>query len=374
MMVCPENRHLSLACVQAVLQLEFWGMRALTMRLFALMGIRFLCACAALLGMSMAPQAQPAAEFYRGKNLQLIIGTGEGGGYDYSARLVAQFLADFIPGRPTIVPRNMPGAGSIAAAEYVYNLAPKDGLTMLIVQPTFLLEKINDRARKYEPEKFSWIGRVDESVVMGVIWHKSPAQSVAEAKEKQVVIASNAAAGTSATIPWALNKMIGTRYKVVLGYDSSANMGLALEKGEADALGSTSWDYLETKREWFEQKKATIPYVISLNRFKKLPDVPTVLELVENERDRNALKLIASTSTVGRAFMSTPEAPMERVEILRRAFDALVKDPKFLAEAEKRRLGVDPMSGEDLRAIVADVMRQPEDVVERMKEVTRPQL
>ena len=116
-------------------------MRALTTRLSPLMGFKFLCAFAALLGMSMAPQAQPAAEFYRGKNLQLIIGTGEGGGYDYSARLVAQFLADFIPGRPTIVPRNMPGAGSIAAAEYVYNLAPKDGLTMLIVQPTSCLKK-----------------------------------------------------------------------------------------------------------------------------------------------------------------------------------------------------------------------------------------
>mgnify|MGYP003344360715 CR=1 FL=1 len=329
---------------------------------------------AALTALVTTAHSQPAEDFYRGKTINLVIGTGEGGGYDFSARLVAQFLPDFIPGRPTIVPRNMPGAGSIAAAEYVYNVAPRDGLTLLIVQPTFLLEKINDRARKYEPEKFSWIHRVDESVVMGVTWHKSPAQSVAEAKQKQVVIAANAAAGTSATIPWALNKMIGTKYKVVLGYDSSANMGFALEKGEADSLGSTSWDYLETKREWFEKKLVTIPYVITLNRFRKLPDVPTVLELVNNDLDRNALKLIASTSTVGRAFMSTPDVPAERVEILRKAFDAMVKDPKFLAEAEKRRLGVDPMGGEELRAIVADVMRQPPDVVERMKEVTKPQL
>jgi tripartite-type tricarboxylate transporter receptor subunit TctC len=298
-------------------------------------------------------QAQSEADFYKGKTIQLIIGTGEGGGYDLSARLVAQMLPEYIPGRPVIVPRNMPGAGSIAAAEYVYNVAPKDGTVMLIVQPTFLLEKINDRARKYEPEKFSWIGRADQSVVMGVIGWKSPAQSVAEAKTKEVVIAANAAAGTSATIPWALNKMIGTKYKVVLGYDSSANMGLAIDKGEADALGSTSWDYLETKREWFEDKKVKIPYVITLDRFKKLPDVPTVLELVDNPRDKNALK---------------------RIEILRKAFDAMVNDPKFQAEAEKRRLGVDGMSGAELQKVVADVMSQPEDVVERMKEVTRPQL
>ena len=329
----------------------------------------------AALACAVLTQAQAQdADFYKGKTIQLIIGTGEGGGYDLSARLVAQMLPDYIPGRPVIVPRNMPGAGSIAAAEYVYNIAPKDGTVMLIVQPTFLLEKINDRSRKYEPEKFAWIGRADQSVVMGVIGWTSPAQSVEAAKSQQVVIAANAAAGTSATIPWALNKMIGTKYKVVLGYDSSANMGLAIDKGEADALGSTSWDYLETKRDWFEDKKVKIPYVITLDRFKKLPDVPTVLELVDNPRDKNALKLIASTSTVGRAFMSTPGAPPERIDILRKAFDKMVNDPKFQAEAEKRRLGVDPMTGDELQKVVADVMSQPEDVIERMKEVTRPQL
>ena len=317
-------------------------------------------------------RAQTPEDFYRGKAIQLIIGTGEGGGYDLSARLLAQFLPAFIPGHPVVVPRNMPGAGSIAAAEYIYSVAPRDGSVIGIVQPTFLLEKISDRARKYEPEQFGWIGRVDQSVVMGVIWRTSPAQSVREATQKEVVIAANGPAGTSATIPWALNKMLGTKYKVVLGYNSSALMGLALEKGEADALGSTSWDYLETKPDWFAEAKATIPYVIALERFSKLPDVPTVLELVDNPRDRNALKLIASTSTVGRAFMTTPDVPPDRVQTLRKAFAAMVADPAFRAEAEKRRLGVDPMSGDDLQRIVADVMGQPDDVVERMKDVTSP--
>jgi tripartite-type tricarboxylate transporter receptor subunit TctC len=149
-------------------------------------------------------------------------------------------------------------------------------------------------------------------------------------------------------------------------------MGLALEKGEADALGSTSWDYLQTKREWFKDGKAKIPYVITLERFKKLPDVPTVVELVDKPRDKSAMKLIASTSTVGRAFMSTPDVPAGRIEILRKAFDAMTADPRFVAEAGKRRLGVDPMSGSELQKLVADVMSQPEDVIARMKEVTRP--
>ena len=329
-------------------------------------------ALAGLASLAILPARADDADFFRGRTIQMIIGTGEGGGYDLSARLVAQFLADYIPGHPTIVPRNMPGAGSIAAAEFLYSVAPRDGTAIGIVQPTFLLEKINDRARKYEPEKFGWIGRVDQSVVMGVIWKTSPAQTVQEATKKEVVIAANGAAGTSATIPWALNRMLGTRYKVVLGYNSSATMGLALEKGEADALGSTSWDYLETKRDWFREGKAHIPYVITLDRFKKLPDTPTVLELVDKPLDKAALKLIASTSTVGRAFIAPPDVPADRLEILRKAFDAMVEDPKFQAEAEKRRLGVDPMKGDELRAIVADVMSQPADVVARMKEVTAP--
>jgi tripartite-type tricarboxylate transporter receptor subunit TctC len=318
-------------------------------------------------------QAQTTADFYRGKTIRLIIGMGEGGGYDLSARLVAQYLSTFIPGHPNVVPENMSGAGSIDAAEYVYNVAPHDGTVVAIVQPTFLLDKLSDPQRRYDPAKYEWIGRVDQNMVMGLIWHKSPALSVDAAKHTPVVIAANGAIGTSATIPWALNRMIGTRYKVVLGYDSSAKMGLALENGEADALGSTSWDFLQTKPQWFKDKEATIPYVISLQRFDKLPNVPTVLELVNTPLDKNAMKLVASTSTLGRAFMLPPGVPSDRVDMLRKAFSSMVVDPTFLADARKRRLGVDPMAGADLQKIVEDVMSQPDEVVRRMKDVTQPQ-
>ena len=317
-------------------------------------------------------KADPVEDFYKGKSISLIIGLGEGGGYDLSARLVAQYLGAFIPGHPTIVPRNMPGAGSIAAAEYVYNVAPRDGTTLLVVQPTFVLEKLGDMSRKYESDKFTYIGRVDQSVLVGLVWHTSPAQSIEDLKRIPITVSANGAAGTSATMPWALNRMIGTRMKVVLGYDSSAAMGLAMERGEADGNGSTSWDYLETKHEWFDEKQIRILYTIALTRFAKIPDVPTILELTDNDRDRNALKLIASTSTIGRAVMSTPGVPPDRLEALRRAFDKMVADPQFRADAATRRLGVDPMAGEDLQRIVADVAGQPQEVVDRMVAATQP--
>ena len=159
---------------------------------------------------------------------------------------------------------------------------------------------------------------------------------------------------------------------MVLGYESSAGMGLALERGEAHGNGSTSWDYLETKRDWFEDRKINILYTIALERFHRLPDVPTILELTPNERDRNVLRMIASTSSIGRTILSTPGLPKDRADALRRAFDAMVRDPKFLADAAKRPLGVDPAPGEAVETMVAEVTSQPEEVVEALKRATMP--
>ena len=316
--------------------------------------------------------ADTIEDFYRGRQIQLIIGVGEGGGYDLSARLAAMHLSKFIPGNPTIVPRNMPAAGSIAAAEYVYSLAPKDGTVLAMFQPTYITEKINDTRRKYEYEKFTYIGRVDSSVLVGLAWHGSPVQSVEDAKKTEVALAAVAAAGTSATMPWALNRILGTKYKVVMGYPSSAAMGLALERGEAQGIGSTSWDYLLTKREWLEEKKVKILYVIALQRFRDLPDAPTVMEIVDNPLDKNALKLISSTSSVGRALLAPPDNDGARTAALRAAFDKMAKDPDFLADAERRRLGSDTLDGISLQDLVADVAAQPQEVIERMKELTAP--
>ncbi|MDB5508854.1 MAG: Tripartite-type tricarboxylate transporter, receptor component TctC [Hyphomicrobiales bacterium] len=330
--------------------------------------------CSALLASALAGPAlaDPVEDFYKGRTVTMIIGLGEGGGYDLSARLVAQHLGQFIPGKPTIVPRNMPGAGSIAAAEYVYNVAPRDGSTLAIFQPTFVLEKATDRARKFESEKYGFVGRVDQSVLVGLVWKDAPARTIEEMKQREIVLSANAAAGTSATIPWALNRLIGTKFKVVLGYGSSATMGLALERGEAHGIGSTSWDYLQTKQEWFDEKKIDILYTIALDRFRDLPDVPTVLELTDVEKDRNVLKLMASTSSIGRAFLTTPETPPERLAALRAAFDRMVKDPAFLADAVKRKLGVDPLPGAQLQALVTDVATQPAEVVDAMKAAVLP--
>ncbi|MBN9081245.1 MAG: hypothetical protein BGP04_23465 [Rhizobiales bacterium 62-17] len=326
----------------------------------------------AILATSAASAQQSVEDFYRSKPISFIIGTGEGGGYDFSSRLAAQYLGKFLPGNPTVIPRNMPGAGSIAAAEYVYSVAPKDGTTLAMFQPTFILEKLNDPNRKYVSQDFTYIGRMDSATLVGLVWHTSPAQTIEEAKKTEVILSANAAAGTSATIPWALNRMIGTKFKVILGYNSSAAMGLAVERGEAFGNGSTSWDYLLTKPDWFEGNKMKILYVIALERFAKLPDVPTVLELTNDQRNKNALKLIASTSSVGRAIVAPPQNEPTRTAALRQAYAAMMKDATFQADADKRKLGVDPLDGKTLQGLVADVATQPQDIVDLLKEMTLP--
>jgi tripartite-type tricarboxylate transporter receptor subunit TctC len=335
-------------------------------------------ACCALLLLAASAsgygpaQADAISDFYKGKSLTFIIGSGPGGGYDFTGRLVAQHLGRFIPGNPAIVPRNIPGASSLVAAQNLYNLAARDGTTLGLLQPTLVLEKVMDRSLKFEAQNFAWIGRVDALDLFGIVWRDAPVMTIADAKRIEIPMAANGPSGTSATIPWALNRMIGTKFKVVLGYNSTAATGLSLERGETSGIGSTSWEYLETKRDWLEGNKIAFLYTIALARSQRQPDAPAILELPDGERDRSILKLIASSSTLGRAILAPPGVPAERTAALRQAFDRMLRDPDFLADAKQRRLGVNPLPGAALEAIVAEVANPADELVEALKRVTAP--
>ena len=338
----------------------------------AQLGIRtVLCAIAAVSTIASPSSALSVAEFYNGRTISLIVGSGAGGGYDLSGRLIARHLGRFVPGKPAIVVRNMPGASSNVAALHVFNVAARDGTVLGMFQPTFVIEKINDRTLKFEPEQFTWIGRIDQSILVGVVWHTSPVQSMADAREKEAVLSAIGAAGTAATVPWALNRLIGTRFKVVLGYQSSPDTGLAMERGEVNGTGSTSWDYLETKRDWLEQRKITVLYAIALSRYHRIPGVPTIAEFAVDDRDRKVLELISTGSTIGRAVIGPPGLPADRTSALLQAFDAMVKDAEVLADAKQRNLGVDPSTGAELQRMVADVAAAPAEIIARMQAVTR---
>jgi tripartite-type tricarboxylate transporter receptor subunit TctC len=335
---------------------------------------RCAAAAAAVLALGIADAAADAvAEFYKGKNINLIIGSGEGASYDLVGRLVGQHLQRQIPGHPTIVPRNMPGASSVRATEYFYNVMPRDGTSLAFVQPTVILNKITDPTAKYEPQEFKWLGRVGEVVTVGVVWHTAPALTVEDAKTKEVVFGAAGATGYAATIPWALNRLVGTKFNVVRGYESMATEILAMERGEIQGIGSLVWDYFPaSKPDWVANRTVRPIYTISLSRHRSLPDVPTIVELAQNDLDRNVMKLFGGTLTIGYAVATTPHIPAERLAALRQAFEAVVKDPEFVAEAKKRETEVDPLPGAELDRIVAELVSMPHEVVDKMNAVIQP--
>ena len=316
--------------------------------------------------------AQSVADFYRGKTVNLLVGSGEGGGFDLSARLTAQFLGRYIPGNPTVVVQNMPGASGLRAAEYMYNVAPRDGTVICITQPSMVLHKVLNPSARFNPLDYTWIGRLSSFITYGVVWHTSPVQTIAEARTREVILGGVGPSGPGAMMPTALNQLAGTRITVVKGYKSAADLGLAIERGEVQGSGSSSWEYVHGKR-WIERKLARMLFTIALSRSPLFPDVPTVVELARDERGKNIMRLVASAADIGRAIIAPPGIPQERAAALRQAFEQLVKDPEFLADAARRGLDVEALPADEILKIVADDMKMPADVVAGTRTVMEPE-
>jgi tripartite-type tricarboxylate transporter receptor subunit TctC len=307
--------------------------------------------------------AQSVADFYRGRTINLLVGSGEGGGFDLSARLTAQFIGKYIPGNPTVVVQNMPGASGLRAAEFVYNVALRDGTVICITQPSMVLHKTLNPSARFDPLDTTWIGRLSPFITYGVVWHTSPVQTMADAMTRTAILGGVGPSGPGAMMPTALNQLAGTKFTVVKGYKSASELGLAMERGEVNGSGSSAWEYVHSKG-WIEKKLARMLFTIALSRNSLFPDAPTVVELARDERGKNIMRLAASAADIGRSIIAPRGVPADRVGALRTAFAQLVKDPDFLAEARRRQFEVEPLAAEDVLKIVADDMRMPADVVE----------
>jgi tripartite-type tricarboxylate transporter receptor subunit TctC len=335
------------------------GGRALSRLLTAAV---FACATAA------PAAAQPAGDFYRGKTINLLVGSGEGGGFDLSARLVAQFLGRTIPGNPTIVVQNMPGASGLRVAEYMFNVAPRDGTAIAITQPSMVQHKVLTPSARFNPAEYTWLGRLGAFVTYGVVWHTAPVQTVEAARSRELILGAVGPSGPGAMLPAALNQLAGTKFSIVKGYKSAAEMGLAIERGEIHGSGSASFEYVNSKG-WLDKKLARLFFTIGLSRSAKAPDAPTVVELATDARGQNIMRLAASASEIGRSFLAPPAVPAERAAVLRAAFAQMLKDPEFIAESNRRGLEVEPLAPEAILQIVADDLSMSADVVEGLRAI-----
>ena len=317
-------------------------------------------------------RADAGEEFYRGRVVTLVVGSAEGGAYDATARLMARWLGKFLPGAPTIIVQNMPGASSLRAFQWLYTLAPKDGATLGFVQPTVILNRLTEPVANYEPRDFTVIARFDPITTFGTAWHTSGVTSVEDAKKREIFMSASSAVGAAAFVPWTLNRLIGTRFRVVRGYENEAATTLAMERGETQGVGSSTLEHIRTKPDWIAQGKVRFIYTIALQRHRDVPDSPTIVELATNDADRAVLELLASVSTIGRVLYAPPNIPPERAAALRTAFHAMAKDEGFLAEAARLQSEPDVLAADEVKKLIERDMAMPKSVVDRLKQVIEP--
>ncbi len=311
--------------------------------------------------------AAPSGEFFRGKTIEMIIGYPPAGANDLYARVVATHLPRFIPGTPKIVPRNMPGAGSLLAAAYMYNRANADGTAIGIVAPTLPLDErlgsLDDRVR---PSQFSWIGRVN--TVNLCIFVRS--DSLGSIKDAFSEVATLSATGTNSALtiyPHALNAIMGTRFRLILGYKGSAEGMLAVDRNEVNGH-CTGWDAFKAAHlDWLKAGKVRVLVQFALNRHPDLPDVPTAVELATTARQAALMKAVISGAEVGISFFAPPRLPAERLSVFQAAFDHCMNDSAFMADLAKLNMGLDPLSGPSMSKVVADVRDIPDDLIRELK-------
>ena len=311
-------------------------------------------------------RAQPAENFYAGRQLTLLCGAAVGGGYDAHARLLARHLGRLIPGNPAIIVQNQPAAGSLVAANQVYNTAPKDGTFISLIQRGMLTSKlINPAQVRFDIAKLNWIGSVANEVGVVVASAAAPHKTARDLFDKELIVGGHAGVDPELT-PRLYNAVLGTKFKIILGYNGTADIALAMERNEVFGIGDWSWSSLKKQRpQWIRDNKIKLLMQSGLKNDPDLPNIPNALEFAKTDSDRKVLELFLTQKTVARPIIAPPGVPAERLAVLRTAFAALATDREFLADAEKSNLDVGPMSGEEVDKIVGLIASAPPDVVDR---------
>ena len=318
---------------------------------------------------SGAARAQTPEEFWRGKTIDHTVPTSPGGDYDLRSRLMARHFPRFIPGNPNVVVRNMPGGLGIAAANHLAKVAPRDGTALhTIFQNMPTLQAIGAKEVQFDVREFGWIGNTTNTPNTINSWHTTGITKIEDVYTKELVVGAPGAGSTSVTYPAAMNAILGTKFRIVSGYPGGNDVNLAMEKGEVGGRGSNSWaSWKSGHPHWLAEKKIHILVQVALERAPDLPDVPLMHELAKNDEDREVLRFISSDMGISRAVVTTPGVPKDRLQALRRAFDAMMKDPDFLAEAAKTKMDISPSTGEQAQAVAEAMLSASPRVLERAR-------
>jgi tripartite-type tricarboxylate transporter receptor subunit TctC len=321
------------------------------------------------LSLAHGAKADAVEDFYRGKTINLIVGFSAGGGYDTTARILAPYLKKYLPGNPSVVVQNMEGAGSLKAANYLYSVAPKDGSVIATFSRGTAMEPlIGTSATQFDATKLTWIGSTTNEYSVFLLWNTAPVKTWNDMLKTEFNVGGEGAGSDSDVYAMLVKNLFGAKLKLVSGYPGSAEIMLALERGELDGRAAFSWSSLKSsKPDWIRDKKVNYPVQLNTLRNPELPDVPLLEDLASNDRQRQIIKLVLSRQVMGRPFAAPPGVPEDRKQALRKAFDDVMKDADFLAEAKQRKMDVNPVSGAEVEKLVAELYRTPPDVIAETK-------
>ena len=328
-------------------------------------------AVAAVLAASSAAMARAdtVEDFYRGKAMTMVISTGVGGGYDVGGRVVARHFPKHIPGNPTMVPRNMPGAGHVRATNFMAVQAPRDGTHVATVGNPIALHQILDGTGiHFDIAKLNWLGSSESSNGAVYVWANTGVKTIDDARKQEVLLGATGAGGGNLQYPALMNNMLGTKFRVIAGYSTGSDIPLAMERGEVHGRANHSFSSLMAQRaDWVTQNKINILAQIGLKPEVGFENVPLLLDLAKNDTERAIIKLYSVPIALGRPVLTTPDVPAERIAALRRAFDATMTDAEFLADAKRSRLDVSPVSGVELQRIIEDLVATPPAMIAAAK-------
>ena len=319
--------------------------------------------CAVTVAMATPSQADAVSDFYTGKTITMLVGSSPGGGYDGDARMVAHHIGRLLPGKPTVVVQNMPGARGLTSANNLYNIAKKDGTVMGVLERVHLVDAyLMPDGVRYDERKFNWIGSTGTEIGVALAWHTSPQKSVEDLRKGEFIVGGDS---NSATMPRIYNATMGTKFKIITGYPGSATVILAMEKGEVQGIGNFGLSNLLAKYpNWLKEGKVTVLFQTGKTRDAALPNVPLAFDFALDEEKREILDLWLAPNDVARPFAMPPDVPRDRVAAVRQAFMALFKDPQFLEDAKKSGMVIDPRDGETIDKTIARLRAMPAKVVE----------
>ena len=322
---------------------------------------------------AFAQDTRSVADFYRGKTINLIVGSDSGGGYDFNARMLARHMGRHIPGNPNFIVQNMPGASSIVAANYVYNIAPKDGSVIAAVQRPIPFETLfNAPGVRFDATRIYWLGSSATEIGVAVAWHSAPQQTLDDVIRSEMVVGGNGPSTDTELLPRAFNNLLNTKFRIVSGYPGEAQIILAMERGEVQGVANWSLtNIFNAHPDWLAQKKIRLLVQLGLKKHPDIPDVPLILDLARTPQERRIFEILMGMKVLGRPFFVSADVPAERREALRQAFMATMTDAEFLAEAKRARATVDPVSGPEMQRMIDDLNAQPADVLDKARAALR---